>query len=88
MTIKQIKEEYKTYGVRGDERNAFVTYDYKDGNGKIVIVVNICKGYGKTVMMAVRVSDGKRMIPAGSCRPCDDLDDAIDVAGEMMYENK
>lgn len=84
MTVKQIKEEYKNYMVRGTERNAFVTYDYKDGNGKVVIVVNICKGYGETVMQVVRVRDGKRMIPNGGCRPCDNLDDAIDVAGEMM----
>ena len=36
--------------------------------------------------MAVRVSDGKEMLSQDRCRPCDNLDDAIDVAGEMMRE--
>ena len=48
-------------------------------------VVNDCKGFGKTVMQVVRVSDGKELLPEGSCRPCDNLDDAIDVAGEMKW---
>ena len=84
MTIKQIKEAYRDYQIRGNERNSFVTYDYNDGNGKVVIVVNNCKGYGKTVMQVVRVRDGKELMAKGSCRPCDNLDDAVDVAGEMM----
>ena len=84
MTIKAIKEQYKKYQVSGGEYNSFVVYDYKDGNGKIVIVVNMCKGYGKSVTQAVRVSDGKELIGKDRCRPCDNLDDAIDVAGEMM----
>lgn len=84
MTIKSIKEAYKDYKRQGSEVNRFVVYDYNDGNGKVVIVVNDCKGYGKTVMQAVRVRDGKEMLANGSCRPCDNLDDAIDVAGEMF----
>lgn len=28
--------------------------------------------------------NGKELLREGSCRPCDNLDDAIDVAGEMM----
>ena len=84
MTIKEIKEKYKDYQIRGNEKNMFTAYDYKDGNGKVVIVVNNCKGYGKTVMQIVRLSDGKQLLKNGSCRPCDNLDDAIDVAGEMM----
>lgn len=84
MTIKAIKEKYKSYELRGDERNTFTTYDYGDGNGKVVIVVNNCKGYGRTVMQVVRVLDGKELLTKGSCRPCDNLDDAIDVAGEMI----
>lgn len=84
MTIKGIKENYKNYKLRGNEVNRFATYDYGDGNGKVVIVVNDCKGYGKTVMQVVRVNDGKELLANGSCRPCDNLDDAIDVAGEML----
>lgn len=40
MTIKSIKEKYKDYRIRGNEKNMYTTYDYKDGNGKVVIVVN------------------------------------------------
>lgn len=86
MTIKAIKEKYKNYHIKGNEKNIFITYDYKDGNGKVVIVVNDCRGYEKTVMQVVRVSDGKELLKGGSCRPCDNMDDAIDVAGEMMEE--
>ena len=86
MTIKSIKEKYKNYKISGSEYNSFVTYDYMDGNGKMVIVVNNCKGYGKTVTQVIRVSDGKEMLFEGSCRPCDNLEDAIDVAGEMEWK--
>lgn len=85
MTIKAIKEKYNgRYGE--NEKTMFTTFDYQDGNGKIVIVVTRHWLAGRTVWQAVRVSDGKELIPAGSCRPCDSLDDAIDVAGEMMVE--
>lgn len=84
MTIKEIKEKYKDYKRKSNEKNMFTTYDYNDGNEKVVIVVNDCKEYGKTVTQIVRVSDGKELLPEGSCRPCDNLDDAIDVAGEMI----
>ena len=87
MTIKAIKEKYKNYNRDTFScKNMFVVYDYNDGNGKIVIVVNNCRWLGKDVVMAVRVSDGKEMLSQDRCRPCDNLDDAIDVAGEMMRE--
>lgn len=85
MTIKEIKEKYKDYKRKANEKNMFTIYDYNDGNGKVVIVVNDCNGFGKTVMQVVRVSDGKELLQEGSCRPCDNLDDAIDVAGEMEW---
>lgn len=85
MTIKEIKEKYRDYKRKENEKNMFTTYDYNDGNGKVVIVVNDYKGFGKTVMQVVRVLDGKELLPEGSCRPCDNLDDAIDVAGEMEW---
>lgn len=84
MTIKAIKEKYREYGNK-NERKSFVVYDYKDGNGKIVIIVSHLGIYGyKDVVQAVRVSDGKEMIEKGHCRPCDNLEDSIDVAAEMM----
>lgn len=84
MTIKAIKEKYKNYKRKANGKNMFTIYNYGNKNGKVVIVVNDCKEYGKTVMQVVRVSDGKELLPEGSCRPCDNLDDAIDVAGEMI----
>lgn len=85
MTIKSIKEQYKEYQVRAGEKNIFTTFDFNDGNGKCVIVVNYNGCYGRTVMQVVRVSDGKELLEEGSCRPCDNLDDAIDVAYEMLH---
>ena len=82
MTIKAIKEKYN--GRYGDEKTMFATYDYHDGNGKVVIVVTKCRLYGNTVWQAVRVNDGAELIKDGSCRPCDNMDDAIDVAAEMI----
>lgn len=86
MTIKAIKEQYKSFGCSGGERNSFVVYDYKDGNGKVVIIVNASpsKYVGDYVTGVIRVSDGKNLLADGECRPCDNLDDAIDVAGEML----
>ena len=85
MTIKAIKEKYTgRYG--NGEKTMFTSYDYGDGNGKIVIVVTRHPTYGRTVWQAIRVKDGKELIADGKCRPCDNLDDAIDVAGDMMME--
>ena len=88
MTIKSIKEKYKDYckDEFGSGKTMFTTWDYKDGNGKIVIIVSNCGWLGKDVVQAVRVSDGKEMLSEGRCRPCDNLDDAVDVAGEMIRE--
>ena len=83
MTIKAIKEQYNGKYGHG-EKTMFTTFDYRDGNGKVVIVVTKHNSYRNTVWQAVRVSDGKELIKDGSCRPCDNMDDAIDVAGEMM----
>lgn len=84
MTIKAIKEQYKRYRCdSADEHNSFVVYDYNDGNGKMVVIVTHSI-LGKDVTGVIRVSDGYNMIGEDRCRPCDNLDDAIDVAGEMM----
>lgn len=86
MTIKSIKEKYKDYRRSANEKNMFAVCDYGDGNGKVVIVVlsHPCKYVGKYVHQVVRVRDGKELLSEGSMRPCDDLEDAIDVAGEML----
>ena len=41
--------------------------------------MNDCKEYGKTVTQIVKVSDDKELLPEGSCRPCDNLDDADEM---------
>lgn len=84
MTIKKIKEKYQKYRCSGNEKNSFVVYDW--GYDKVVIVVNISsnKLIGKYVTQVIRVADGKELLEQGSCRPCDNLEDAIDVAGEMI----
>ena len=86
MTIKELKEKYKSYKCDKNEKNSFVIYDYGDGNGKILIIVNRSnnKYIGRYVIQAVRINDGKELIKDGFTRPCDNLNDAIDVAGEML----
>ncbi len=86
MTIKELKEKYKSYKCGSGEKNSFVIYDYGEGNGKILIVVNRNKNkyIGKWVVQAVRVRDGKELLKDGAMRPCDNLNDAIDVVSEMF----
>jgi len=84
-TIKAIKEQYKDYNRHYGERNSFVVHDWNDGNGKCVIIVLISNNryVGNYVTAVIRVRDGKD-IADDSMRPCDNLEDAIDVAGEMI----
>jgi hypothetical protein len=90
MTIKAIKEQYKNYGCEYGGHNSFVVYDFKDGNGKCVIIVNNEGIYRyKDVIQVVRVRDGEKLLSEGRCRPCDNLyDDAIDVAMEMLWDEE
>lgn len=83
MTIKAIKEKYAGKYAKG-EKESFTVYDYGYEIGKVVIISTRCRSYGRTVWQAVRVADGAEMIADGDCRPCDNLEDAIDVAGEMF----
>lgn len=85
MTIKQIKETYKTY--KNDNGNTFLTHDYKDGNGKVVIVVKVIRGYGDCITQIVRTSDGAELLEEGACGYAYSLEDAVDVAGEMLYNS-
>lgn len=45
----------------------------------------LVRDMGKSATQVVRVSDGKELLPEGSRRPCDNLDDAIDVVNEMDW---
>lgn len=88
MTIKEIKEKYKDYSKNycfGGKVQFRVT-DYGDEDGKCVIIV-IHDTYGRDVVQVVRVSDGKEMLTEGRCRPCDNMDDAEDVASEMLSDD-
>ena len=93
MTIKAIKEKYKDFHkTTGDNKTMFAVFSAFSedlaNEDKFVVVVTECKGYGKTVFQVVRVSDGAEMLPAGSCRPCDSLADAVDVAEEMEWKEE
>ena len=89
MTIKAIKEKYKNYHEKtGDHKTMFAVFSCfcdVEKFEKYVVVVTDYKGFGKTVVQVVRVRDGQEMLYKGSCRPCDDLSDAIDVACEMEW---
>ena len=84
MTIKAIKEAYKDYHkTKGDDKTMFSVFSME--GEKYVVVVTDCRGYGKTLYQVVRVKDGAEMLYKGSCRPCDNLEDAVDVALEMEW---
>lgn len=83
MTIKEIKTKYADYHKTvGDNKTMFTTFCDEYGE-KFVVIVTYAKYFGRTVWQAVRVSDGKEMLTG--CRPCDNLEDAIDVACEMDW---
>ena len=89
MTIKAIKEQYKnTHKKWNGQKTLFTVYDWQDGNGKCVVVVVKDNVMGEYVVQVVRVKDGKELLQNKSCRPCDNLDDAIDVAGEMIMDGQ
>ena len=85
MTIKAIKEKYKDYRIEFPEKNMFKVFDFKGDIGKAVIIVKSHpnKYVGKHVTQVVRVLDGKELL-IDSMRPCDNMEDAIDVAAEML----
>lgn len=87
MTIKAIKEAYANYGlyVVGGTNKFKVEY-FGGEYGKCVIVVNYYL-HCKDVVQVVRVSDGARLLVDGRARPCDNLEDAVDVASEMLNDN-
>lgn len=82
MKIKDIKEKYKNYG--GEHCSSVVVGgEYVN---KVVIIVEVHPmPLGDWVVQVVRVSDGKELLDEGACRPCDNLDDAVDVAFEMHW---
>lgn len=86
MTIKAIKEAYANY--KADcGKTMYKVYDFGGEYGKCVI---ICKNAGhdlKTVDQVVRVADGKELLADHRWRWCDNLEDAIEVAGEMLADN-
>lgn len=85
MTIKSIKERYKHYQL-DTGHNSFVPCDFAE-YGKVVIVVQVNpQPIGDYVQQVVRVSDGKELLERGRSRTCDSLEDAIDVAWEMLSE--
>ena len=88
MTIKGIKETWgnmvEIQGCRGKKQ--FAVYGF-GGFGKcVVVVVNECGFFGRTVVAVVQVSSGEDLLKGEHSRPCDNMDDALDVAGEMLSQ--
>lgn len=87
MTIKEIKRIYTDWNKERFNGKRMFTQSYyineKGEKEKTVIVVDNDRYMGKYVIGIVRVKDGKQLLPNGACRPCDNLDDACDVADEM-----
>ena len=86
MTIKTIKEAWqaKEFSIRGKKQ--FAVYNFGDPIGKCIILVINNPYAGRYVDAIIQVKTGEDILN-GHCRPCDNMDDAIDVAGEMIQDN-
>ncbi len=84
MTIKEIKE---LYSGKISGRVMFRTMKFSEPIGKCVLVVS--RSYdpyiGRYVEALVQVSSGEDILN-GHSRPCDNMDDAADVVGEMIWD--
>lgn len=84
MTIKEIKE---LYSGKISGRVTFRTMKFSEPIGKCVLVVS--RSYdpyiGRYVEALVQVSSGEDILN-GHSRPCDNMDDAADVVGEMLWD--
>ncbi len=88
MTIKEIKTEWskKTIYQGGSGKWQFTTYQLTR-NGKCVIAVqNEDRDYGRTVVACISTLDGKDIFHNHHSRPCDNMNDAVDVASEIISE--
>lgn len=88
MTINEIKskwskvEEYA--GLKGKKMFTVRTFD--EPIGKCVIMVINNQYMGRTVAAAIQVKTGEDILN-GHSRPCDNMNDAIDVACELISDN-
>lgn len=88
MTITEIKKEWAGKGmIQGcGGKIQFTVWNFENF-GKCVVVVSNEGGYfGRTVVALVQVSTGKDLFLGIHSRPCDNMDDAIDVAGEIISQ--
>lgn len=88
VTIKGIKEKYRTapeYMLPG--KRQFTVWTFPEPIGKsVVMVINCGKFCGNYVEAIIPVKTGIDILN-GNTRPCDNMEDAIDVAGEMISDN-
>ena len=87
MTIKAIKEEFakktRYQGISGGKWQFTVWRMTK--KGKCVLCVQNLGGYeGRWVVACISTIDGKDLFHNDHSRPCDNMDDAIDVASEIL----
>ena len=88
MTIKKIKEiwskEERYCGIPG--KKMFTVYTFGAPIGKSVIMVVHDPDMGRYVEAIIPIATGKDILN-GHSRPCDNMDDAVDVACEMIQDN-
>ena len=86
MTIREIKALWgskdRIQGCTGKKQ--FATYDFQEFGKCVVVVVNDGAYLGRTVVALVQVATGNDLFHGEHSRPCDNMDDAIDVAGEII----
>ena len=87
MTIKEIKETWsrkQNYcGLSG--KKMFTTVKFSEPIGKCVIMVVKDPWMDRYVEAIIRVSTGEDILN-GMSRPCDNMEDAVEVACEMVAD--
>ena len=90
MTIKEIKETWSKIeredDMRGKKMFTVAHFSEPIGTSVIMVIKHPDPDVGRYVEAVIQVSTGKDILN-GHCRPCDSLDDAHDVASEIIWDN-
>ena len=88
MTIKEIKSEWakKSSYKGGQGKWQFTTWKFTKNGTCVIAVQNEGGEFGRTVVACISTLDGKDLLHSDHSRPCDNMDDAVDVVGEMLND--
>ena len=86
MTIKEIKEIWSHKKISFSGKKMFTTVKFSEPLGKCVVMVVKNPYMDRYVEAIIQVSTGNDILN-GHSRPCDNMEDAVDVACEMISDN-